>query len=267
MASPWYTNLDFSILVTSNFGYSDFGLQISPSRFTFSYGKASKGVDSLKSIKRSFSTDEACKTNKEHNPRENRTRIPFDSRFPCFKCSALSRAGTVISETWEDGQAIKDLNAHLRLLLELREAVERQRKLLKKTQPDKGEGIETESGAPEEDIIIQDEIYKIPTGKHQTCICFWDSNRLTSRFFSVILGRCLVSYFFHGCMPITALSTNGTSPVQPSIKSLTSFGPTGHSFLVLEIKIRVYGGRELKGRLASEIRCQSYLTNRENIRL
>lgn len=70
------------------------------------------------------------------------------------------RAGTVISETWEDGQAIKDLNAHLRRLLELREAVERQRKSLKKKQPDKGEGTEAESGAPEEDIIIQDEIYK-----------------------------------------------------------------------------------------------------------
>ncbi|KAI3503977.1 hypothetical protein L1887_32513 [Cichorium endivia] len=70
------------------------------------------------------------------------------------------RAGTVISETWEDGQAIKDLNAHLRRLLELREAVERQRKSLKKKQPDKSEGTETESGAPEEDIIIQDEIYK-----------------------------------------------------------------------------------------------------------
>lgn len=70
------------------------------------------------------------------------------------------RAGTVISETWEDGQAIKDLNAHLRRLLELREAVERQRKSLKKKQPDKSEGTEAESGAPEEDIIIQDEIYK-----------------------------------------------------------------------------------------------------------
>lgn len=73
------------------------------------------------------------------------------------------RAGTVISETWEDGQAIKDLNAHLRRLLELREAVERQRKSLKKRQPDKGDkgdGSDAESGAPEEDIIIQDEIYK-----------------------------------------------------------------------------------------------------------
>ncbi|MBA0700170.1 hypothetical protein Goari_001737 [Gossypium aridum] len=48
------------------------------------------------------------------------------------------RAGTVISETWEDGQALKDLNAHLRQLLEAKEAVERQRKQLKKRQSDKG---------------------------------------------------------------------------------------------------------------------------------
>ncbi|KAD6453350.1 hypothetical protein R6Q59_015178 [Mikania micrantha] len=70
------------------------------------------------------------------------------------------RAGTVISETWEDGQAIKDLNAHLRRLLELREAVERQRKLLKKKQPDKPDGTEAELGVSEEYVIIQDEIYK-----------------------------------------------------------------------------------------------------------
>lgn len=70
------------------------------------------------------------------------------------------RAGTVISETWEDGQAVKDLNAQLKRLLELREAVERQRKSLKKKQPDKGDVAEAESGAPEEDALIQDEIYK-----------------------------------------------------------------------------------------------------------
>ncbi|KAD2392721.1 hypothetical protein E3N88_39698 [Mikania micrantha] len=69
------------------------------------------------------------------------------------------RAGTVIFEAWEDGQAIKDVNAHLRRLLELREVVERQRKSLKKKQPDKGDGSEGESGL-EEDVIIQHEIYK-----------------------------------------------------------------------------------------------------------
>lgn len=70
------------------------------------------------------------------------------------------RAGTVISETWEDGQALKDLNAHLRQLLETKEAVERQRKSLKKRQPDKGDGVDVESGVQEEDLVIQDEIYK-----------------------------------------------------------------------------------------------------------
>ncbi|XP_057956270.1 serine/threonine-protein kinase TOUSLED isoform X3 [Malania oleifera] len=70
------------------------------------------------------------------------------------------RAGTVISETWEDGQAFKDLNAHLRHLLETKEAVERQRKSLKKRQSDKGDTVDVETGLQEEDILIQDEIYK-----------------------------------------------------------------------------------------------------------
>ncbi|KDP42941.1 hypothetical protein JCGZ_23883 [Jatropha curcas] len=70
------------------------------------------------------------------------------------------RAGTVISETWEDGQVLKDLNAHLRQLVETKEAVERQRKSLKKRQSDKGDGTDAESGAQEEDFIIQDEIFK-----------------------------------------------------------------------------------------------------------
>ncbi|KAK8590872.1 hypothetical protein V6N13_030946 [Hibiscus sabdariffa] len=72
----------------------------------------------------------------------------------------IIRAGTVISETWEDGQALKDLNAHLRQLLEAKEAVERQRKQLKKRQSDKSDASDVESGAQEEDILIQDEIYK-----------------------------------------------------------------------------------------------------------
>lgn len=69
------------------------------------------------------------------------------------------RAGTILSETWEDGQALKDLNAHLRHLLETKEAVERQRKSLKKRQSDKGDGNDAETGQ-EEDFLIQDEIYK-----------------------------------------------------------------------------------------------------------
>ncbi|PKI73329.1 hypothetical protein CRG98_006267 [Punica granatum] len=70
------------------------------------------------------------------------------------------RAGTVISETWEDGQALKDVNAQLKQLLETREAIERQRKSLKKKQADKGDGTDAETGLPEEDFLLQDEIYK-----------------------------------------------------------------------------------------------------------
>lgn len=70
------------------------------------------------------------------------------------------RAGTVISEAWEDGQAMKDINAQLRSLLEMKEATERQRKSLKKRQSDKGEVAEAEGGVPEEDILMQDEIFK-----------------------------------------------------------------------------------------------------------
>ncbi|XP_042479030.1 serine/threonine-protein kinase TOUSLED-like isoform X1 [Macadamia integrifolia] len=70
------------------------------------------------------------------------------------------RAGTVISEMWEDGQVLKDLNAHLRHLLETKEVIERHRKSLKKRQSDKGEGGDAETGISEEDYLIQDEICK-----------------------------------------------------------------------------------------------------------
>ncbi|XAR60228.1 Non-specific serine/threonine protein kinase [Bertholletia excelsa] len=70
------------------------------------------------------------------------------------------RAGTIISETWEDGQTLKDINSHLRHLLEMKEAVERQRKLLKKRPSDKGDTVDAEMGSQEEDLVIQDEIYK-----------------------------------------------------------------------------------------------------------
>ncbi|KAF8113389.1 hypothetical protein N665_0050s0046 [Sinapis alba] len=70
------------------------------------------------------------------------------------------RTGTIIAETWEDGQMLKDLNAQLKQLLETKEVIERQRKLLKKRQNgDKSDGTDSESGAQEEDII-PDEIYK-----------------------------------------------------------------------------------------------------------
>ncbi|KAK9123001.1 hypothetical protein Sjap_012603 [Stephania japonica] len=70
------------------------------------------------------------------------------------------RAGTIISETWEDGQTLKDLNAHLRHLLETKEAIERHRKSLKKRQSDKGDGSDVEGGMSEEDFLVQDEICK-----------------------------------------------------------------------------------------------------------
>ncbi|KAG9149107.1 hypothetical protein Leryth_010706 [Lithospermum erythrorhizon] len=70
------------------------------------------------------------------------------------------RAGHVISETWEDGQAMKDINVQLRNLLEMKEVVERQRKLLKKRQSDKGDGTDSDTGVQEEDVLIQEEIYK-----------------------------------------------------------------------------------------------------------
>ncbi|XP_078154896.1 protein kinase superfamily protein [Carex rostrata] len=74
----------------------------------------------------------------------------------------VMRAGTVISEVWEDGQAIKDLNSHLKSLLETKEAIERHRKSLKKRQSseNKGDGSDAEASTSEEDLILQDEICK-----------------------------------------------------------------------------------------------------------
>ncbi|GKV35066.1 hypothetical protein SLEP1_g43383 [Rubroshorea leprosula] len=89
---------------------------------------------------------------------EARMKVRQDSLR--FGNVGVIRAGTVISETWEDGQVLKDINAHLRQLLEAKEAVERQRKSLKKRQSDKGDGNDAESGTQEEDFLIQDEIYK-----------------------------------------------------------------------------------------------------------
>uniref|UniRef100_A0A0D9VZ17 Protein kinase domain-containing protein n=1 Tax=Leersia perrieri TaxID=77586 RepID=A0A0D9VZ17_9ORYZ len=72
----------------------------------------------------------------------------------------VMRAGTVISETWEDGQAIKDLNTHLKSLLETKETIERHRKSLKKRQSDKGDASDAETSMSEEDFLLQDEICK-----------------------------------------------------------------------------------------------------------
>ncbi|XP_031493284.1 serine/threonine-protein kinase TOUSLED isoform X2 [Nymphaea colorata] len=70
------------------------------------------------------------------------------------------RAGTIISETWEDGQTLKDIQSQLRNLWDAKEVIERHRKSLKKRQSDKSDGSDHESGIPEEDFLIQDEICK-----------------------------------------------------------------------------------------------------------
>nr|CAI47005.1 putative protein kinase tousled [Cabomba aquatica] len=72
----------------------------------------------------------------------------------------IIRAGTIISETWEDGQALKDIQSQLRNLWDSKEAIERHRKSLKKKQSaEKNDGSDHESGIPE-DLLIQDEICK-----------------------------------------------------------------------------------------------------------
>ncbi|KAJ4910852.1 Serine/threonine-protein kinase TOUSLED [Raphanus sativus] len=89
---------------------------------------------------------------------EARTKVKHDSLR--LGSVGVLRTGTIIAETWEDGQMLKDLNAQLRQLLETKEVIERQRKFLKKRQNgDKSDGTDSESGAHEEDII-PDEIYK-----------------------------------------------------------------------------------------------------------
>ncbi|KAG6414703.1 hypothetical protein SASPL_122076 [Salvia splendens] len=70
------------------------------------------------------------------------------------------RAGTIISEAWEDGQAMKDINAQLRSFLEMKEGIERQRKSLKKRPSDKGEVADADGVNQEEDVLMQDEIFK-----------------------------------------------------------------------------------------------------------
>ncbi|KAI3988534.1 hypothetical protein MKX01_026348 [Papaver californicum] len=89
---------------------------------------------------------------------EARMKVRQDSLR--FGNVGVLRAGTIISETWEDAQALKDLNTHLKHLLETKESIERHRKSLKKRQSDKGDGNDAETGMPEEEFLIQDEIYK-----------------------------------------------------------------------------------------------------------
>ncbi|XP_074583069.1 serine/threonine-protein kinase TOUSLED-like isoform X2 [Curcuma longa] len=73
---------------------------------------------------------------------------------------AVLRTGTIISEAWEEGQALKDINAHLKSLLEMRESIERYKKSLKRRQPDKGDGSDMETSMSDEDFVVQDEICK-----------------------------------------------------------------------------------------------------------
>ncbi|KAI5071541.1 hypothetical protein GOP47_0013792 [Adiantum capillus-veneris] len=74
---------------------------------------------------------------------------------------SVVRAGTVISEGWEDGQAFKDIQAHLRSLLEQREALEKHRKLIRKGgKTDKVDGNESDLTVVDEDSLAQEEICK-----------------------------------------------------------------------------------------------------------
>ncbi|KAH7300249.1 hypothetical protein KP509_24G053200 [Ceratopteris richardii] len=73
---------------------------------------------------------------------------------------SVVRAGTVISEGWEDGQAFKDIQMHLRSILEQREALEKHRKLLRKGKSEKVDGNESDYTMSEEDCLVQEEICK-----------------------------------------------------------------------------------------------------------
>ncbi|KAJ7296141.1 hypothetical protein O6H91_Y141400 [Diphasiastrum complanatum] len=72
----------------------------------------------------------------------------------------IMRAGTVMSEVWEDGQAQKDFQARLRTLMEQREAIEKERKLLKKKHTEKAEGNDVEQGIGEEEFLAKEEMYR-----------------------------------------------------------------------------------------------------------
>eukprot|EP00250_Pteridium_aquilinum_P035223 c891_g1_i1 orf=671-2644(+) len=73
---------------------------------------------------------------------------------------SVVRAGTVISEGWEDGQAFRDIQVHLRSLLEQREALEKHRKSMRKGKSDKVDGNEGDLTAADEDSLVQEEMCK-----------------------------------------------------------------------------------------------------------
>ncbi|KAJ4829154.1 hypothetical protein Tsubulata_032710 [Turnera subulata] len=104
--------------------------------------------------------EELRKSHQEASEKRQEARLKVRQDSLRLGNVGVIRAGTLISETWEDGQALKDLNSQLRQLLETKEAVERQRKSLKKRQSDKSDAADAELGAQEEDFLIQDEIFK-----------------------------------------------------------------------------------------------------------
>ncbi|KAL5574547.1 hypothetical protein UlMin_016246 [Ulmus minor] len=105
------------------------------------------------------------------------------------------RAGTVISETWEDGQALKDVNAQLRQLIETKEVSKRQRKSLKKRQSDKGDGADSETGIQEDDLLIQEEIYKSHLANLKRVV-----NCLYLLFWSSLCSSVLPRFGMHTCI-------------------------------------------------------------------
>ncbi|KAL2634507.1 hypothetical protein R1flu_005986 [Riccia fluitans] len=72
----------------------------------------------------------------------------------------VMRAGTVISEVWEDGQAPKDIQARLRSLLEQKTAIDKHKKLLKRRQSEKLESSAGEPGMSEEEFLAMEEVYR-----------------------------------------------------------------------------------------------------------
>lgn len=71
---------------------------------------------------------------------------------------SVVRAGTIISEGWEDGQAFKDIQMHLKSLVEQREAIEKHRKSLKKGKSDKIDGNEGDLAMVDEEFFVQEEM-------------------------------------------------------------------------------------------------------------
>eukprot|EP00249_Psilotum_nudum_P023657 c28945_g2_i2 orf=650-2620(+) len=92
----------------------------------------------------------------KYERQEARMRIRHDS----LRLGNLSvvRAGTVISEAWEDGQALKDIQSHLKSLIEQREAAEKHRKYLRKGKSERFDGNDGDLVMSEEDFLLQEEM-------------------------------------------------------------------------------------------------------------